>query len=607
MAYDLYTGATDDEQAKVAYCMALFASARQHRVNFESQWEEAAALYWPEYRNSFSFGHVRSPGVKYTQYQVDSTSPIAATRFAAVNNALLTPHNMLWSKMEPTGPDADYLMKQREARLYYDQLTRALWDLRYDVNSGFLTEQQTNCHAMGVFGNIGMWVEERDSRPLSGNGLSYSAMGPGEWYILVNRQGRVDGGIRHFRWTARQAFQRWGSKVPPALMAALEKADVYTLFDFLQFVIPRHDYDSQAIFSGQGKPWASITIARVGYNILEEGGYYTFPAPHGRYMVAPEEWYGRGPAQTVLPESKTKNSEKEAFLKQGRQAGDPTYLLPDDGMFDFKAESGAFNYGGMVDGKPQVGVLPVGNIQITKELMQDSDRNINAAFLVDLFPELFDTAKGNVQRSAREVMEVADKRGMFLAPTLGRQLGEYLPALTQREYDIADRLNLLPDPPPVVKEAKASARARLIGPLARALNQQGITGFLRTAEMSAQVAQQTGDPAHTDWIDDAAWPEIATEQYTPERWVASPKKIEAKRQAREQAAERDRQSKELPGRAAIMKAQAIISKAATGGNIGGTLSGTPQGGMPEVPGNPQGTPGQPAMMPGQPGQSGRPG
>jgi hypothetical protein len=40
----------------------------------------------------------------------------------------------------------------------------------------------------------------------------------------------------------------------------------------------------------------------------------------------------------------------------------------------------------------------------------------------------------------------------------------------------------------------------------------------------------------------------------------------------------------MPGRAAIMKAQAINTKAQTGGNIGGTLSGTPQGGMPMMPG-----------------------
>ena len=65
MAYDLYYGSSDDEQSTVVYLMQLFQSARLQRVNFESQWEEAASLCLPEYRNSFSFGHQRAPGVKY--------------------------------------------------------------------------------------------------------------------------------------------------------------------------------------------------------------------------------------------------------------------------------------------------------------------------------------------------------------------------------------------------------------------------------------------------------------------------------------------------------------------------------------------------------------
>ncbi len=60
---------------------------------------------------------------------------------------------------------------------------------------------------------------------------------------------------------------------------------------------------------------------------------------------------------------------------------------------------------------------------------------------------------------------------------------------------------------------------------------------------------------------------------------------------RQQEAERERQVKELPGKAAIIKAQAISAKAQTGGNIGGALSGVPPTQMPQIPGNPAGIPG----------------
>lgn len=599
MAYDLYNGAPDDQQAKIAWLMQLFQHARQHRVNFEVQAEEGCSIVWPEYRNSFAFGHMRAPGVKYTQYQVDSTAAIKAMRFAAICDALLTPHHMMWAKYEDTDPD---IMRDRSAKLYYDAVTRFIWNLRYRATSNFVPQAQTNWQALGVFGNIGMLVENYDARPqVDEGGFRYNATGFGEIYILQNHQGRVDGFIRHFRWTARQAYNKWGDALPPQLKTALEKADVYTMFDFLQFVVPRTDYDPLKLFTPRGKPWASIYVSVVGYSIVEEGGYYSFPLAHGRYSQAPEEWYGRGPTQQILPELKTKNTEKDAFLRQGAAAGNPTYLLPSDDLFDFKPERGAFNYGGVnEEGRPLVHVLPTGNIQITKELMADSDKIIDAAYLNDLFPALFD--KDGRQKSAREVVEVANQQAIFLAPTLGRQYGEYLGSMGAREYDLARRMKGFPRMPPILREAGSRPNARYTSPLARALNAQGIAGLMRSVEMTAQIVQATGDPSHFDVYDfETAVPEMSEQQFTPIRWMASPQQLAEKRKARQQQREREFDVKSMPGRAAIAKAQAIQAKAATGGNIGGTLSGTPPGGMPMVP--PQVPPG----VPGQPGVGGRPG
>ena len=95
MAYDLsYTGSTDDDQKYVVWLLQIFWQARTRRINFEPQWEEAAAICWPEYRNSFAFGHVRPPGVKYTEFQIDSAGAIAAHRFAVLCDALLVEGNL---------------------------------------------------------------------------------------------------------------------------------------------------------------------------------------------------------------------------------------------------------------------------------------------------------------------------------------------------------------------------------------------------------------------------------------------------------------------------------------------------------------------------------
>ena len=57
-----------------------------------------------------------------------------------------------------------------------------------------------------------------------------------------------------------------------------------------------------------------------------------------------------------------------------------------------------------------------------------------------------------------------------------------------------------------------------------------------------------------------------------------------KRKGRAAAQAEANRVKSLPGEAAIMKAKAISDKAGAGMNIGGVLSGTPEGGMPMMPG-----------------------
>ena len=349
--FDLnYSGSTDNEQSYVAWLMMLFSQARTRRVNFEVQWEEAAALCWPEYRNSFAFGHNRPPGQKYAEFQVDTAGSIASHRFMAICDAMITPYNMLWSFIKA---DNEYLMKDRGVALYYKDVTNILWKSRYRWDAGFFSNNQTNWQALGVFGNMGMMVEELDTKPGGYSpGLSYSATAPGEMYPLRNYQGRVDGYIRHFRWNARQAYQRWGEQIGVLLMASLAKNDMQ-LWDFLQFVLPNTEYDPMQVFNPvKGKPWSSTYVSIAGYCILERGGYRSFPWAGSTYMLAPEEEYGRGPAQMVLPDLKTLNTEKAMYLRQGHKAVEPAYLINDDGLNTLRTEPNAKNYGGMsADGR----------------------------------------------------------------------------------------------------------------------------------------------------------------------------------------------------------------------------------------------------------------
>ena len=351
-------------------------------------------------------------------------------------------------------------------------------------------------------------------------------------------------------------------------------------FEFIQRVGPRLDFDMRRI-DAKGKPWFSYYIALIGPYLIEEGGYNTFPMPTSRYIQAPGEVDGRGPAGMILPTLKTINAQKATFLTQGHRAAAPILLTADDGLGDFNERPGAMNKGYMsLDGKPLVGVLPSGNIQINEKMMDMEKAIIWDAFLVQLFQIMQETP----QMTATEVIERTNEKGILLAPTVGRQQSEYLGPMISREVDLMMQLRLLPPFPPEMIEARGQWRhsVNYTSPISRAMKAQEAAGFIRTVESVKELVNITGDASLLDRFNfDVAIPKIAEIQAVPESWMATDEEVGQKRKNRAEAQQADRQIKALPAQAAMLKAQAVVKK-----NEPGIPAGQPQG--PGMAGPPPG-------------------
>ena len=596
----------DATQFKIEEIIKYWSYARQQRYNFEVQWQETALLLCPEWANTFFYGYDQWPGQKKTQQQVDSTGMIANERFTAIIDSMLTPYNDEWHRLAADGKDASQLMKLRRVKKYFNDLNQRLWCARYSTYSNFQSQNIQNYGSLGLFGNMHMFVDELDSRFTGGvRGLRYRSVSPGEVYLLQNHQGMVDSYFRAFRRTAREIYQEWPNTFPAVLRAPLEQGS-QTKYWVLQYVFPRADDWLPWRVDNKAMQYGSYYISIEGHVLLDESGHHSFPLPTGRYTQAPDEVNGRGPAQKVLPSLKTLNAMKSVFLKQGHRAGDPIYLTFSD-TINFKSHPGAWNPGMLSkDGKRLVDILPTGEIQITQEQMVEERDIINNEFLVKLFQMSWEN-KNASQMSARQVVEFIHDRGILIAPTVGRQHSEYLGPLIHRELSILARLGELPELPPELREARATYKVVYTNPLARALRSSKTGALMRVGEMLGTLAQQTGKPEATDILTlgfSRSLPAIAENEGIDEDWLATPQELAAAAKARQDAQNEENRIKALPAEAAMQKAQAITAKAQTGGNIGGTLSGTPASGMPQIPGNPQGTPGQPGLgnQPGIPGQ-----
>ncbi|MDR3562054.1 MAG: portal protein [Negativicutes bacterium] len=595
ISYDTRANAlqSSHEEALIGRVLQMFAQLQTYRNVFASHWEEVAELVLPTSRNTFFYGNYNWPGQKKTDRQVDATGMMALSRFAAICDSLLTPRNSKWHGLGANNP---YVMKDRASRLWFEQATDILFKYRYSTVANFSSQNLSNFQSLGAFGNGGMFIDEFDGT--NGIiGMRYKAIPLGELFIRENHQGLIDSFIRWFRLTARQAFQKWPAAAEAGKLAYLQAsldASSEQLFDFLHCVEPNEDYDPTRL-DRKGKPFASTYVAVQGKCLLGEGGYRTFPLAPSRYDQTPGETYGRGPAMMVLPALKTLNAEKRTFLKAGHRAADPVLLTADDGMVDFNMRPGALNKGGMSpDGRPLVGTLPAGNIQITAEMMQEERSLINDAFLVTLFQILTDTP----QMTATEVIERTNEKGILLAPTVGRQQSEYLGPMIDRELDILSHMGLLPPMPPRLKEAHGEYEVVYTSPMAKAMRAQEAAGFMRTLSSVQDLVQITQDPSLLDPFDfDVAIPKIADIQGVPESWMANSQAIQAKRQNRAKQQQVQQQIQAAPAQAAMMKAQAIQQKA-------GMTPPQQQQGQPQ-----QGQPGQPGQQPQQqqPAQAGIPG
>ena len=543
----------DDREAMiVAGIKREFSQKISERSTLAGHCEEVAQLILPTSRNTFFYQNYNTPGEKKTQQQVDATGALALHRFCAIADSLVTPRNMKWHGLEGD----DYVMKDRASRLWFENTTSVLFKQRYDSNANFAAQNYNNWQSLGAFGNSTMYVDKFDARWAGGGrGLRYKSVPFGETYYGENHQGKVDRMIRWFRMTAYQAVQKFGIDWLPETLYAPLQQDSQTTFNFLHCVRPReNDFDPEALDQRSMK-FSSYYLSIEGNCLMApEGGYHKFPYSVSRYDQTPGEVYGRGPAMLVLPSLKTLNAQKITFLKGGHRAADPVLLMADDGVVGMDMRPGAQNKGGVTsDGKLLVHTLPVGDIQITIEMMQEERGIVDDVFLVSLFKVLSE----HPNMTATQVIELVNEKGMLVAPTLGRQHTEYVGGLVERELDLLADMRMLQPMPPRLREAFGAYEVTDTSPLSLAARAGEAAGFLRTVEQVRELVNITQDPSLLDPFDfDVATPAIARINKTPEGWMSDDQKIAAKRQNRANQQAAAAQVQAAPAQAALMSAAA---------------------------------------------------
>jgi hypothetical protein len=351
--------------------------------NWETHWEEIAERILPR---QIGFLGDRPDGEKKTQKIFDSKPMLALDRFAAVMDSMLTPRQQKWHNLRTTD---EALNRDFEVQNWFYQVNNILYQARYSPKANFAGQNYERFVSVGAFGTGVLFI---DFEP--GQGLRYRCCNLRDIYLLENHQGVIDSVFREFKYTARQAAQRWGeSMLPEKIKKALDDPRRQNdKFEMLHVVKPREDFDSRRA-DARGKPFASYYIDLESKQLVTpEGGFNSFPYSISRYVTAPDEIYGRSPAMMALPDIKMLNEMAKTDIRAVHKLIDPPILLHDDGVLGGGAMTvnmrpGGLNVGGVSrDGRALMQPFSTGaRVDIAEAKMDQRRMAIDDAFLVTLF------------------------------------------------------------------------------------------------------------------------------------------------------------------------------------------------------------------------------
>lgn len=483
-------------------------------ATFRNHCSQVAQLCYAEANDFFETYHTGAKGERKSFEIYDDTAPESLHSFTSLIESLLMPSNERWSRYQPTRHD---LRRDKEIQRYYEDLTDAMFAMRYNPSAGFQAQMASSFMSLGAFGNSIIYT---DGMP--GGGLRYRNCFIGDVVFDVNHQGLVDQIYRRFDWSNQQVFEAvnqgmWkGGTLPEIVRKEIEapKPLWEKRHEYIHVVVPnnqiikdRHDF--------HGMPYASYYIHKESKTECYRRGYRTQPYAIGRYMVSPHEVMGRGPCMRVLNDIKSLNEMARDYLTITHKAADPPILLHDDGMLaagssEFNLLPGGENYG-MVsrDGKPLAlpfvsGAQPMW----VKDAIQMKQDVVRRALLVDVFHRV---SQKDARMTAQEALLRDREKSAEISPISARLNTEKINNILLRELDIAFEQHKrgvirLPEMPAKLQDAIREDPSALEidfiheSPITRLQKSEQLIGIERVKNMAVELAAN-GDTAALEMID----------------------------------------------------------------------------------------------------------
>ncbi len=516
----------------------------ERKRGWESHWRDLATHFLPRRSRFLDAGERTNDGHRMNRLEDDLGILARRTLSAGMQSGLTSPARP-WFSLTLENEAVAHLAGVKEWLHYvYERMVNVF------NRSNFYDQMHLQYDELGTFGTGVMLVEEDATSTLRCRTLTV-----GEYCLDTNAAGRVDTLYRRVRMSARQIAEAWPETAPERIrnMAENDNPEWITV---LHLIEPRPGH-REGRKDGRGRPWLSVYMlleGDAGKEVLEESGYFEFPALCPRWNTTASDVYGSSPAMDALGDCRMlQRITRDARLALEKEVDPPLLGSTSGGLKPpVDTSGGAINWVSSLT-QGQNALQPLyqvrANLSGAENLRGQLKQQIREMFFNDLFLMINQVDR---RMTATEVAERNSEKMLLLGPVLDRLRSELFQPLIERVFGIMSRQSLIPEPPQELQGQEV--KIEFISILALAQKQAGLTAIQNTVAFAGQLAQI--DPKVADKINlDEAIDEVAAINGVPPKMIRSGEEVEALR------AQREQQMQMMQG---MQTAQAGAGVAATG-------------------------------------------
>ena len=288
----------------------------------------------------------------------------------------------------------------------------------------------------------------------------FTILEPGEYYIGENDDKDIDTLVRRYSMTSYQVVLKFGEEyLPRRVKEALDKGNTETRFTVIHLILPNNEYRIGSALP-ENMEYASYyfieDIEETEKHLFIRGGegnrqgFPEKPFAAVRWEFDSDVAYGSSIGMDALPDVKQLQKMSLKKLMQIDKYLEPPMSLPASmkNGSDYSGTSpNAKNY--IPDGAGnEMAVQPTvqvnGDINPLMLEIQNKAEEIKEWFLNNIFFAVLDQDK---QMTAYEVAQRQAARLSIIGPATERVQNEFLSPTIDFVYGIAERLEIIPDPP----------------------------------------------------------------------------------------------------------------------------------------------------------------